>query len=78
MYAGTYSTGVISVAFSSLPHHLRYRTHKLKIHALTPGPTEWNADELQHALKNLVDELIKLYEEGVVIKTPQYPNGGLI
>ena len=76
-FSGTHSSGVVSVAFSNLPNHKRYRPHNLKIAAMTPGPKEFNADELQYALKDLVDELIKLYEKGIFVRTPCFPEGTL-
>ena len=42
---------------------------------MPPGPTEPNAEQLQHPLKVIVDDLILLYERGIVITTPEYPNG---
>ncbi|KAJ6590799.1 hypothetical protein B0H10DRAFT_1960963 [Mycena sp. CBHHK59/15] len=39
------------------------------------GPTEPTADQLQHHLKVVVDQLIILYEEGILIKTAEYPDG---
>lgn len=65
----------MSVSFANLVNTSRYRAHNLKLYGLTPGPTEFTADQLQHFMKNLVDELIKLYEDGIFIKTPLYPQG---
>lgn len=56
-------------------HEYRYRAENLILHGMPPGPTEPNADQLQHHLKVVVDELILLYDKGIVIKTPEYPNG---
>lgn len=42
---------------------------------MPPGPTEPTADQLQHHLKVVVDQLIILYEEGILIKTAEYPDG---
>lgn len=44
---------------------------------ITPGPSELTADELQHVLKPHVDDLIRLYEEGIEVPTPKYPQGNL-
>ena len=74
-YSGTYSSGAISISFANLPIHKRYRTHNLKLFAVTPGPKEFNSEQLQYVMKDLVDDLIKLYEEGIVIETPLYPAG---
>ena len=32
-------------------------------------------EELQHLLEVVVDNKIRLYEEGIEVKTPRYPNG---
>ena len=45
--------------------------------AVTPGPKEFTSEQLQYVMKELVDDLIKLYEEGIVIETPLYPAGKL-
>lgn len=42
---------------------------------MTPGPTEPNAEQMQNYLKIIVDDLIKLYEEGIKIATPAHPEG---
>jgi hypothetical protein len=42
---------------------------------MLPGPQEPTAEQLQHHLKILVDELVQLYEDGIVIETPEHPQG---
>lgn len=42
---------------------------------MPPGPTEPTAEQLQHHLKLIVDDLILLYENGIRIETPEHPNG---
>ncbi|RDB26670.1 hypothetical protein Hypma_005517 [Hypsizygus marmoreus] len=37
---------------------------------MTPGPNEPTAEQLQHYLKIIVDDLVKLYEEGIVYSIP--------
>ncbi|KAI1786548.1 hypothetical protein LXA43DRAFT_1099092 [Ganoderma leucocontextum] len=44
-YAGSYSSGVLSVSFANLAIHLRYRQQNIKLCGLTPGLTEFMADE---------------------------------
>lgn len=44
---------------------------------MPPGPTEPNADQLQHFLKLIVDALLELYDNGILITTPEYPAGKL-
>ncbi|KAJ6561302.1 hypothetical protein B0H10DRAFT_1704476, partial [Mycena sp. CBHHK59/15] len=52
-----------------------YRAENLILHGMPPGPTAPTADQLQHHLKVVVDQLIILYEEGILIKTAEYPDG---
>lgn len=42
---------------------------------MTPGPKEPTGDQLQHLLKIVVDDLLLLYKDGVMVKTPAFPNG---
>lgn len=42
---------------------------------MPPGPHEATAEQLQHHLKPIVDDLIVLYEDGVIVKTTEYPDG---
>lgn len=44
---------------------------------MTPGPTEPTGAQLQNYLKLVVDDLLQLYEEGVVYHTPAHPEGEL-
>jgi hypothetical protein len=53
----------------------RYRPCNLLLYGLTPGPKEFTADKLQYFMVNYVDDLIDLFERGIVIKTPKYPEG---
>lgn len=55
----------------------RYRAHNLILSGMPPGPTEPNADQLQHFLKLIVDALLELYDNGILITTPEYPAGKL-
>jgi hypothetical protein len=55
----------------------RYRPRNLMLYGLTPGPFEWTCDELQPFEKDLVDDLIHLYEHGILVQTPLYPQGML-
>ncbi|RDX49847.1 hypothetical protein OH76DRAFT_1350092 [Lentinus brumalis] len=73
--ASSHSSGVMSFAIGNLPNNLRYRARNLQIYGITPGPKEFTADELTFFMKSLVDDLIRLYDEGIVIKTKDYPQG---
>lgn len=52
-----------------------YRTANLLLTAIMPGPKEPDPDQVQGYLKVLIDELLRLWQEGVVIKTPSCPQG---
>ncbi|KAJ6506558.1 hypothetical protein C8R45DRAFT_1208644 [Mycena sanguinolenta] len=51
----------------------RYRTANCILSAMT-GRKEPTAEQLQKYLKLIIDDLIVLYEDGIVIKTPEYPD----
>jgi len=53
----------------------RYRPKNLLVSMMTLGPTEPTAEQLQHYIALLVDDLIELYENGVVMKTLSHPEG---
>ncbi|KAJ7937539.1 hypothetical protein B0H13DRAFT_2302706 [Mycena leptocephala] len=40
-----------------------------------PGPREQTAEQLQTYLKIIVDDLVMLYDDGILVETPEYPNG---
>jgi hypothetical protein len=42
---------------------------------MTPGPTEPSGAQLQNYMKLIVDDLLNLYDNGVVYYTPAYPQG---
>jgi hypothetical protein len=42
---------------------------------MLPGPTEPTAEQLQHYLKIIIDDLVQLYEHGITVKTSEHPNG---
>ena len=42
---------------------------------LTPGPYKQDHKQIQHYLKIIVDDLLMLYEKGIVVVTPLHPNG---
>ncbi|KAG2113236.1 hypothetical protein DEU56DRAFT_749141 [Suillus clintonianus] len=56
-------------------HVFRYRAENLLVSFMTPGPTEPTGAQLQNYLRLVVDDLLKLYEEGVVYHTPGHPEG---
>ena len=42
---------------------------------MTPGPTEPTAEQLQLHIKMLVDELLELFHNGIIVKTPGFKEG---
>lgn len=40
-----------------------------------PGPTEADVNQVHGFMKILINELLRLWANGVVIKTPRYPLG---
>ncbi|KAG1862061.1 hypothetical protein DFJ58DRAFT_657027 [Suillus subalutaceus] len=52
-----------------------YRAENLLVSFMTPGPTEPTGAQLQNYLRLVVDDLLQLYEEGVVYHTPGHPEG---
>jgi hypothetical protein len=40
-----------------------------------PGPKEANMEQIQNFLCVLVNELLRLWKDGVIIVTPKYSNG---
>lgn len=56
----------------------RYKSCNLILCGLTPGPKELTADELQLFMQEYVTDLLHLYDHGMVIKTPLYPEGAFL
>jgi hypothetical protein len=56
----------------------RYRTANLLLAGIMPGPKEQDFDEVQRFLRVLVNELLRLWEDGVHIPTPSCPEGRLV
>ncbi|KIJ06468.1 hypothetical protein PAXINDRAFT_91930 [Paxillus involutus ATCC 200175] len=52
-----------------------YRAENLLVGFMTPGPQEPTGSQLQNYLKVIIDDLLKLYEDGVVYHTPSHPQG---
>ncbi|KAI0790156.1 hypothetical protein BC629DRAFT_1593292 [Irpex lacteus] len=77
-YAGRHSTGVLSLSLANLDNDLRYRPQNVMLSGVTPGPHELNADQLQQFNKAFVSDLLDLYENGMIVKTPTCPEGRLV
>jgi hypothetical protein len=54
-----------------------YRPRNLILYGISPGPKELDSDQLQFFMKDYVDDLLRLYDEGIIIKTSKYPDGQL-
>ncbi|KAJ7583887.1 hypothetical protein C8J56DRAFT_1166808 [Mycena floridula] len=50
----------------------------LLLAGILPGPKEADFDQVQRYLRVLVNELLRLWQDGVVIPTPKFPNGRLV
>ena len=44
---------------------------------MTPGPQEPSTEQLQHLMALVVDDLIALYETGLFVNTPRFPEGSV-
>jgi hypothetical protein len=55
-----------------------YRTANLMLSGIMPGPKEQDYDEIQRFLRIIVNELLRLWAEGVRIPTPSCPEGRLV
>ncbi|KAJ7114428.1 hypothetical protein C8R44DRAFT_929268 [Mycena epipterygia] len=73
--AGTHTSGAASFCVTALPHHRRYRPRNLLLTSIGPGPHEETADEIQRSFAATVTDLLKLYDEGILVRTPKHPNG---
>ncbi|KAG1764630.1 hypothetical protein EDD22DRAFT_978989 [Suillus occidentalis] len=60
--SSSHSSEVMSSCIANLPTHLWW-------------PKEFNLDQLQHFMKNYINDLLKLYDDGILIKTLGYPSG---
>ncbi|PIL24708.1 hypothetical protein GSI_12594 [Ganoderma sinense ZZ0214-1] len=63
----SHSVGVIYLALQNLPAHLRYRAENMCLVGVIPGPHEPELHQLNHFLRPLVDELLRLWHHGVYL-----------
>ncbi|KAL1940756.1 hypothetical protein VTO73DRAFT_7797 [Trametes versicolor] len=73
--APSHSSCPTSFAICNLPPQMRYRTANLLLTSILPGPKEQNPDELQRFMRPIVSDLLRLWRDGIMIKTPLYPEG---
>ncbi|CAK5262381.1 unnamed protein product [Mycena citricolor] len=74
-YGPSHSSGVVSFCIQNLNSELRYRPENLIVTGMLPGPTEPTSAQLQNYSKIIVDDLIKLYEDGITVTVLGFPNG---
>ncbi|KAF7346894.1 hypothetical protein MVEN_01441600 [Mycena venus] len=74
-YGPSHSSGVMSYCVQNFENTLRYRAENLILGPMPPGPSEQTSEQLQHYLKIVVDDLIMLYDDGIIINPPEHPNG---
>ncbi|GBE85372.1 hypothetical protein SCP_0705590 [Sparassis crispa] len=74
-FSPSHSSGPLAFCVQNLHDNLKYRPQNILVCAMTPGPTEPTAEQVQNYLKLVVDDLLNLYENGVIMKTPSYPDG---
>ena len=56
-------------------YQTRCRAKNLLVPTMLPGPKEPDADQLQEYLRIIVDDLIKLFYDGIRVPTPSSPEG---
>ncbi|KAL4259480.1 hypothetical protein AB1N83_007669 [Pleurotus pulmonarius] len=74
-YGPSHSSGVMSFSVANFREAIRYRAKNLMLACMTPGPNEPTAAELQQYLRIIVNDLLDLYDNGVIVCTPKYPQG---
>lgn len=52
-----------------------YRPRNLLLTSLFPGPHDLTCDEYQRAMAATVADLLMLYDHGISVRTPKYPDG---
>ena len=62
-----YSVGAVYLSLMNLPRHLRFKTENIILVAVLPGPNEPDAEGLCHLMRPIVDELLKLWTDGVEV-----------
>lgn len=73
--APSHSSCPTSFSIANLPDAQRFRTANLICTSILPGPKEQSGDEVQRFIRPIVSDLLRLWKDGVVIKTPSCPLG---
>ena len=76
--APSHSSGPISFSIANLPIQYRYRTSNLICTSIMPGPKEQTGDEIQRLLRPIVSDLLRLWKDGILVKTESCPHGRLV
>lgn len=73
------TTTAIYMTCLNLPPHLRFLPENMYLVGVIPGPEKPSLDEINHALRILVDDLVVCYRQGVwYSRTVKYPDGRLV
>jgi hypothetical protein len=56
----------------------RYRFGNLIFTSIFPGPKEQDADQVQRLIRLIVNELLRLWKDGIWVKTNKHPLGRLV
>jgi hypothetical protein len=78
MISASHTSGPMSFNIANLRHHLWYRFGNLIFTSILPGPKEQDTDQVQRFMRIIVNELIRLWQDGIWVKTARYPLGRLI
>jgi hypothetical protein len=76
--SASHSSGPMSFNIANLRHHLRYRLGNLIFTSILPGPKEQDPEQVQRFMWIMVNELLRLWRHGFLVKTAKYPFGRLI
>jgi len=73
------SVGLISLVCLNLPPHLRYKPENIFLAGVIPGPTEPPLTAINHFLRPLVDDFLKMWDPGIrYSRTDDHPHGRLV
>ncbi|VDB84878.1 unnamed protein product [Peniophora sp. CBMAI 1063] len=71
----SHSSGPMSFSIINLPAHLKFRVMNMILVGILPGPKEQDFDQVQRFMRPVVNELLRLWEQGFVMSTKRYPQG---
>ncbi|KZP21905.1 hypothetical protein FIBSPDRAFT_739745 [Athelia psychrophila] len=76
--SSSHTSGPISFNIVNLAPHHRYRTANLLLDGVMPGPREQDPDQTQRYMRLTVNQLLDLWENGIMVRTHRYPEGRLL